>query len=80
MVIGHLRLGESKDLTAEERRALQDFSDLVRQVQALKGDTRPPRLTAAELDRMLDDLQALKHQDPPAYQRIAARLRDVISD
>jgi hypothetical protein len=29
---------------------------------------------------MLDDLQALKHQDPPAYQRIAARLRDVISD
>jgi hypothetical protein len=80
VVIGHLRLGEGKDLTADERHALQDFSDLVRQVQALKGDTRPPRLTAAELDRMLDDLQALKHQDPPAYQRITARLRDVISD
>jgi hypothetical protein len=29
---------------------------------------------------MLDDLQALKHQDPPAYQRIAARLHDVIAD
>jgi hypothetical protein len=79
VVIGHLRLGEGKDLTADERHALQDFSDLVRQVQALKGDTRPPRLTAAELDRMLDDLQALKYQDP-AYQRIAARLRNVISD
>jgi hypothetical protein len=36
-------------------------------VQALKGDTGPPRLTVAELDRMLDDLQVLKHQDPPAY-------------
>ena len=80
VVIGHLRLGESKDLTADERRALQDFSDLVRQVQALKDDTRPPRLTVAELDRMLDDLQALKRQDPPAYQRIAARLRDVSTD
>jgi hypothetical protein len=80
VVIGHLRLAESKDLTADERRALQDFSDLVRQVRALKGDTSPPRLTAAELDRMLDDLQALKHQDLPAYQRIVARLRDVISD
>jgi hypothetical protein len=46
----------------------------------LKGDTSPPRLTVTELDRMLDDLRALKHQDPPAYQRIAARLRDVIAD
>ena len=27
VVIGHLRLGESKDLTANERHALQDFSD-----------------------------------------------------
>lgn len=60
--------------------ALQDFSDLVRQVQELKADTSPPRLTLAGLDRMLDDLQALKQQDPPAYQRIADRLRDVISD
>ena len=80
VVIGHLRLGERTDLTADERHALQDFSDLVRQVQALKGDTSPPRLTAAELDRVLDDLQALKHQDPAAFQRIAARLRDVIAD
>jgi hypothetical protein len=80
VVIGHLRLGERTDLTADERHALQDFSDLVRQVQALKGATSPPRLTAAELDRVLDDLQALKHQDPAAFQRIAARLRDVIAD
>ncbi len=80
VVIGHLRLGESTDLTADERQALQDFSDLVRQVQTLKGDTSPPRLTVAELDRMLDDLQALKHQDPAAYQRIAARLHDLIAD
>jgi hypothetical protein len=39
VVIGHLRLGERTDVTAEERRALQDFSDLVRQVQKLKADT-----------------------------------------
>jgi hypothetical protein len=80
VVIGHLRLGERNDLTADERRALQDFSDLVRQVQALKGDAGPPPLTLADLDRMLDDLQALKHQDPPTYQRMAARLRDVSAD
>jgi hypothetical protein len=80
VVIGHLRLGERTDLTADERHALQDFSDLVRQVQMLKGDTSPPRLTVTELDRMLDDLQALKHRDSPAYQRIATRLRDVIAD
>jgi hypothetical protein len=46
----------------------------------LMGDTSPPRLTVAELDRMLDDLQALKQQDPPAYQRLAARLHDVFAD
>jgi hypothetical protein len=80
VVIGHLGLGERTDLTADERHALQGFSDLVRQVQTLKGDTSPPRLTVAELERMLDDLQALKHQDPPAYQRIAARLQDLIAD
>jgi hypothetical protein len=80
VVIGHLRLGERNDLTADERHALQDFSDLVRQVQALKGDAGPPRLTLADLDRMLDDLQALKRQDPPTYQRMAARLRDVSAD
>jgi hypothetical protein len=80
VVIGHLRLGEGKGLTADERRTLQDFSDLVRQVQVLKGGTSPPRLTLAELDRMLDDLQALKHRDPPTYQRMAARLREVVSD
>jgi len=39
VVIGQLRLGERTDLTADERHALQDFSDLVRQVQMLKGDT-----------------------------------------
>jgi hypothetical protein len=79
VVIGQLRLGERTDLTAAERHALQDFSDLVRQVQLLKGDPSPPRLTVAELDRMLDDLQALKQQDPPAYQRLAARLQDIIT-
>jgi hypothetical protein len=45
VAIGQLRLGERTDLTADERHALQDFSD-----------------------------------DPPAYQRVAARLHDVIAD
>ena len=38
VVIGHLRLGERTDLTADERHALQDFSDLVRRC-------RPSRVT-----------------------------------
>jgi hypothetical protein len=80
VVIGHLRLGERTDLTADERHALQDFSDLVRQVQALKGDGGPPRLTSAQLDRMLDVLRALKRQDPLTFQRMADRLREVIAD
>jgi hypothetical protein len=60
--------------------ALQDFSDLVWQVKAVKGDSSPPRRTFAELDRMVDDLQALKRQDPPTYQRLADRLRGLIAD
>ena len=80
VVIGHLSLGQRMDLTADERQALQDFSDLVRQVKAVKGDSSPPRRTLAELDRMVDDLQALKRQDPPTYQRLAARLRGLIAD
>ena len=77
VVIGHLRLGEGKDLTADERHALQDFSDSSGRCRRSRVIPVAPRLTAAKLDRMLDDLQALKHQDPPAYQRITARLRDV---
>jgi hypothetical protein len=40
VVIGQLGLGQRTDLTADERHALQDFSDLVRHVQALKGEAR----------------------------------------
>lgn len=80
VVIGHLGLGQRMDLTADERQALQDFSDLVRQVKAVKGDSSPPRRTLAGLDRMVDDLQALKRQDPPTYQRLADRLRGLIAD
>jgi hypothetical protein len=80
VVIGQLGLGQRTDLTADERHALQDFSDLVRHVQALKGDSGTPRLTVAELDRMVDDLRALKREDAPTYRRMADRLRDTLAD
>jgi hypothetical protein len=79
VVIGRLRPEHLDGLTAAEQEALQSFSDLVRRVQTLKGETSPPRLTAAEIDRMLDDLQALKQRDHDAYEVVAARIRDALS-
>jgi hypothetical protein len=79
VVIGRLRAEQLQGLTAAEREALQSFSDLARRVRALKGETSPPRLTAAEIERMLDDLQALRQQDQPAYELMAARIRSALA-
>ena len=59
VVVGRLELGGRTDLTADERGALRDFSELVRQVQAVKDAAGRPRLTGAELDRMAEELLTL---------------------
>lgn len=79
LVVGRMGLDRRADLTDDERHALDDFSDLVRQVRALKGDG-PPRLTEADLDRMADDLRALRQKDPATYERMAGRLREAVVD
>jgi hypothetical protein len=79
VVIDRLRLkDDGTKLSDDEQQAVHDFSDLLEKMQALKADTSPPRLTSVELDRMLDGLKALKAQDPPTYQQMVARLREVI--
>jgi uncharacterized heparinase superfamily protein len=80
VVVGRLRPEQlpDSDLSAAEREALERLSDLVRRVQAVKGETSPPRLTAAGIDRMLEDLRALEHTDRAAYEAMAARIRDAI--
>jgi hypothetical protein len=71
-------LEDSRDLSKDEQKALDAFSDLVQQMQALKADSSPPRLTLVELERTLDGLKALKQQDPKTYEQMVGRIREVI--
>ena len=60
VVVGRL---DKADLTGDERAALQQLSDLVRRVEAMKGESATPRLTSSGIERMIDDLRALKLRD-----------------
>lgn len=63
-------------LTADEQRALGDFSDLVRRVEAIKDESRPATPTPARVERLIGEVRALEHRDERAYGEIVARLRE----
>jgi hypothetical protein len=71
---------DKSDLTGDEHAALQQLSDLIRRVDALKGESATPRLTSSGIERMIDDLQALELRDRAAYDRNVALIRAGLGD
>ena len=71
-----------KDLTSQERRALDDFRTLSGQVKAAVAEVKGPQkkgVTHTDIDQLIDDLQSLARSDPQAYRLLANRLQSALA-
>src|SRR5689334_662822 len=64
------------DLTPDERDAMRAFGDLAERIAAVKERARPTRLTRAGVERLIDEVHALKRRDRARYDELAGRLRE----
>ncbi len=73
LVVSRLKFN---DLTEEERTTLHQFSDLIRHIEEVKQNSKPPTLTFGNLDRMINDIRALKKKDEITYKEMVSRIKD----
>ncbi len=64
------------DLTEEERATLQQFSELIRRIEEVKGASRPHKVTPENIDRVINDIRAWKEKDEITYRKIVSRIKD----
>jgi hypothetical protein len=62
------------NLKQDERRALEDFSAMYREIARFKGKHTPP--DEAQLDLLFEDIGELKGRDDETYQNLLMKLRD----
>ena len=60
-------------LSPEERKVVQDFTDMTDQIADLKRQRE--QLTSGEVDAFVETLQRLREKNPDGYRRAAAQLR-----
>jgi hypothetical protein len=63
----------SDEWSAAQKKALDDFLDLAKEIAAVKGDYIAP--TAANVDRFLDGIRRLRETDEKQYAEVLERLR-----
>ena len=61
-------------LQPDERQALQNFSELFREIAKKKGEHVAP--TEADFDLFLHEVQSLEVKDRPTYERMMMKLRE----
>jgi hypothetical protein len=61
-------------LKQDDRRALENFSKMFKQIAAAKGERVAP--TEADLDRFIEDIRELKDREPKAYKNMLKKLRE----
>jgi hypothetical protein len=64
------------DLTEEERASLQQFSNLIKRIEEVKQDSKPPALTFGNLDRIINDIRVMKTKDEKIYEEMVSRIKD----
>jgi hypothetical protein len=62
------------NLKQDERRALEEFSAMYKEIATVKGKHIPP--DEAQLDYLFEDIGELKGRDDEAYQNLLKKLRD----
>jgi len=72
---------DKTDLTTRERRCLDRFVELTQEVESAVSDYRGPKdkgVTRSDIDRIVEELQALQRNNPAAYQAHATRLQQAL--
>ncbi len=65
-----------KDLTEDELCTLHKFSDLIKDIEDVKGYNKPQRLTLGNIDRMINDIQSLKKKDAATYTKMVSHIKE----
>ncbi len=73
IVLSRLKLD---NLTEEENATLRQFFNLIRQIEKIKQNSNPAKLTLGNVDRMIDDIRALRKIDEKVYTEIVSRIKD----
>jgi len=63
----------STEWPAEQKKALEEFSELAEEVAAVKGNFIAP--TKVNVDRFLEGMRQLKKEDKQAYDKLLEKLR-----
>jgi len=64
---------DSTGWSAEQKKALNEFTDIAREVAAVKGNFIAP--TKVNIDRFLEGIRQLKKEDEQEYGKLLERLR-----
>ena len=72
-----LRHTEHVGWSDDDEKTLKKFTDMVAQIDALK-QRDDAKAQAAQIDRLVDAVEALKRSDRPTYDALAKRLRSVV--
>ncbi|HOD36693.1 MAG TPA: hypothetical protein PLR20_09000 [Syntrophales bacterium] len=64
---------DSTGWSAEQKKALEEFTDVAREVAAVKGNYIAP--TNVNIDRFIEGIKRLKEEDEQAYRKLLERLK-----
>jgi hypothetical protein len=62
------------ELNQDDRRSLENFSEMFKQIAEAKGERVRP--TEADLDSFLEHIRDLKDREPRAYKNMLKKLRE----
>lgn len=65
---------DASELKQDDRRALENFSEMFKEIAAAKGERIAP--TEAELDGFLEEIRDLKGREPRTYKNMLKKLRE----
>ena len=65
---------ETSKLKQDDRRALENFSEMFKEIAAAKGERIAP--TDADLDGFLEEIRDLKDREPQVYRNMLKKLRE----
>ncbi len=74
---------EPDQLTPQERRVLDELTELFRGVKAAVADYRGPRdgaITVGDIDRLVAGPESLSRSDPATHRGLTQRLRGALDD
>lgn len=78
LIIRRLKLKDLKDLTVEDRSTLNQFFDLLKRIEDIKHDLKPPKVSLENIDQVIEEIDSWKEKDEKTYRKIVSRLQKAL--